>query len=65
MRIPRWLCALLLLVPQTSSALQLYWAGGGTDLTVSENTQAILVVQADSTEVRLPNSWRLQDNRFA
>ncbi|MCC6653482.1 MAG: hypothetical protein IT348_20190 [Candidatus Eisenbacteria bacterium] len=41
-------------------AIQLRWSTGSTDLTVNQNTQALLVVQADSAEVALPNSWRLQ-----
>lgn len=41
-------------------AIQLRWSTGTTDLTVNQNTQAVLVVQADSAEVTLPNSWRLQ-----
>jgi hypothetical protein len=60
MRRTGWLFGFLLLVPQTSSAIQLHWGGGAADLTVSQNTQAVLVVQADSAEVTLPNSWRLQ-----
>jgi len=55
-----WLLALALVLPQTSSAIQLRWAGGTTDLTPTQNTQAVLVVSADSAEVTLPNSWRLQ-----
>ena len=51
---------LMLVLPRFAHALQLHWAGGATDLTVFQNTQAILVVQADSAEVALPNSWRLQ-----
>jgi hypothetical protein len=50
----------MFLVPQVAHAIHLHWAGGATDLTVSQNTQAILVVQADSAETALPNSWRLQ-----
>jgi hypothetical protein len=51
---------LLLLISQPSSAIQLKWSTGATDLTVSQNTQAMLIVQADSVEGALPNSWRLQ-----
>lgn len=60
MRRFHWLLAVVLFVPQTSFALQLRWSTGSTDLTVSQNTQAVLVVQADSSEVTLPNWWRLQ-----
>ncbi len=55
----RWFIALVLLVPQISFALQLRWSTGATDLTFSQNTHALLVVQADSAE-SLPASWVLQ-----
>ena len=55
-----FLLMLLLFVPSPARATQLHWSGGATDLTVSQNTQAVLVFQADSAEVTLPNSWRLQ-----
>lgn len=58
MRRIQWLLALVLLVPQSSIALQLHWSSGSTDLTVAENTRAPLVVQADSAET-LPASWVL------
>ncbi len=48
------------LVPAPARAIQLRWSTGATDLTVSQDTQAVLVVQADSAEVTLPNTWRLQ-----
>jgi len=54
------LLALMPFVPAPARAIQLRWSTGSTDLTVSQNTQAVLVVQADSAEVTLPNSWRLQ-----
>ena len=60
MRRASWILALALLVPEASFALQLHWSTGSTDLTVFQNTQAVLVVQADSAEVTLPGSWRLQ-----
>ncbi len=59
----RVLCLFSLLfleMPRLAIAIQLHWAGGATNLTVSSNTQAVLVVQADSAEVALPNTWRLQ-----
>ena len=59
-RIARFFLLPALAVPQFAQALQLQWAGGATDLTVSQNTQAVLILQADSAEVTLPNSWRLQ-----
>ncbi len=46
-------------VPAPARAIQLRWSTGATDLTVSQNTQAVLVVQADSAEATLPNTWRL------
>jgi hypothetical protein len=58
--VPWFLLFAMLLTPQVAHAIQLFWAGGSTDLTVSQNTQAVLVVQADSGEVTLPNMWRLQ-----
>jgi hypothetical protein len=51
---------LALLVPAPSRAIQLRWADGSTSMTVSQDTQALLVVQADSAEVSLPNFWRIQ-----
>ena len=54
------LLVVTLLVPASARAIQLRWNTGSTDLTVSENTRAVLLVQADSAEVTLPNSWRLQ-----
>lgn len=58
--IPWLLLLTLLAVGRPALAIQLHWAGGATDITVSQNTQAVLIVQADSAEVTLPNSWRLQ-----
>ncbi len=48
-----------LLVPDSARAIQLRWSTGATDLSVPANTQAVLVVQADSSEGTLPNTWRL------
>lgn len=47
-------------VPDPARGIQLRWSTGATDLTVSQQTQAVLVIQADSAEVALPSSWRLQ-----
>lgn len=47
-------------VPDSARGIQLRWSTGATDLTVSQHVQAVLVIQADSAEVTLPNSWRLQ-----
>jgi len=54
------LLALMPFVPAPARAIQLRWSTGTADLTVSQDTQALLVVQADSAEVTLPNSWTLQ-----
>lgn len=51
--------SMLLLVPRLSSAIQLTWSGGGSDLTFLSATRCTLVVQAGSAEVRLPGEWRL------
>jgi hypothetical protein len=53
---PLFIAALLL--PESARAIQLRWNTGTTDLTVDQNTQAVLAVQADSAEVTLPSSWR-------
>lgn len=50
---------LMLLVPCTSSALQLRWSSGATDLSLTSATRCTLVVQADASEGRLPAEWRL------
>lgn len=54
------LVAVLFLAPRSSSAIQLHWISGASDLTFTEATRCTLVVQADSAEVTLPGSWRLQ-----
>lgn len=46
--------------PGPSAAIQLRWSSGSTDLSVLANSRVTLIVQADSTESILPNSWRLQ-----
>lgn len=50
---------LMLLLPTESSALQLRWSTGTTDLTFTAATRCTLVVQADSAEAVLPGEWRL------
>jgi hypothetical protein len=50
---------LMLLVPHTSSALQLRWSNGSTDLSFTSATRCTLVIQADLAESRLPAEWRL------
>jgi len=54
-----WLLVLMLLVPYTSTALQLRWSTGSTELSFTSATRCTLVVQADSAEGRLPAEWRL------
>src|SRR5580765_6015934 len=61
MRRTPWLMLLaLMFLPHIADAIQLHWSTGATDVSVSENTRVMLVVQADSDEVTLPESWRLQ-----
>ncbi len=50
---------MLLLTTRSASALQLQWTGGATTLSFTEATRCTLVVQADSSEQRLPAEWRL------
>lgn len=50
---------LMLLVPGTSSALQLRWSTGATNLSFTAATRCTLVVQADPAESCLPSEWRL------
>jgi hypothetical protein len=50
---------LLLCFPVPSRAIQLRWSSGATELTFSSATRCTLVVQADSSEQRLPSEWRL------
>ncbi len=56
---PVILATVLLAMPLTSDAIQLYWSDGAADLSFSQNTRAVLAVQADSAEVILPPQWRL------
>lgn len=53
-------CLVVFVCTAPARAIQLRWSTGTTDLTVNQNTQAVLIVQADSAEVTLPNSWHLQ-----
>ncbi len=53
------LLSLLTFAAHPARAIQLRWSTGATDLTVTENTRAELLVQADSAEVTLPPTWRL------
>ena len=53
------LASFIALFPSTSPAIQLRWSSGVTDLAVTQNTRATLIVIADSTEAALPNEWRL------
>jgi hypothetical protein len=49
----------MLLVPGSSSALQLRWSTGSSELAFISATRCTLVVQADLAEDRLPAEWRL------
>jgi predicted GH43/DUF377 family glycosyl hydrolase len=53
------LFAMLLLAPRPSSAIQLHWSSGRTDLSTTSAVRCTLVVQADPSEGRLPSEWRL------
>jgi hypothetical protein len=57
----RWyhLALMLLLVPHTSFALDLYWINGAMDLTFTEATRCTLVVSTSLGEQTLPPEWRL------
>lgn len=59
-RIPWLLLLAMVLVPGVAQAVQLHWSSGGNNLALSQNTRALLIVRADSSEVTLPRSWRLQ-----
>ena len=50
---------MLLLVARPSSALQLRWSSGASDLSFAAATRCTLVVQADPEEGSLPPQWRL------
>ena len=53
------LVLMVMFVPRPSTALQLHWGSGATALSFAEATRCTLVVQADSSEQRLPSEWRL------
>ena len=55
----RWFLFLLLLIPRASSAIELRWSSGASELTFASATRCTLVVQADSVEGSLPSEWRL------
>lgn len=46
--------------PGPARAIQLRWSSGSTDISVPTSSRVTLVVQADSLESILPDSWRLQ-----
>src|SRR5690349_3984813 len=56
----RVLPLLLLIATVPAKAMQLHWSSGSTNLVAVADTQAVLIVQADSAEAALPNSWHLQ-----
>jgi hypothetical protein len=49
----------MFLVPSTSSALQLRWSPGSTELSFSAATRCTLEIRADDADTRLPSEWRL------
>jgi hypothetical protein len=50
---------MLAFIPGPSSAIELRWISGSSDLTFAAATRCTLVVQANAQESRLPLSWRL------
>ncbi len=50
---------LVVSLPHTASALQLRWHTGAMNLDFTASTRCTLVVEADSSEARLPSEWRL------
>jgi hypothetical protein len=54
-----WFLALALFLPQTSSAIQLRWSDGSTDLTFASATRCTLIASAEPGESSLPAGWRL------
>jgi hypothetical protein len=50
---------MLMLVAGPSSAIQLRWSTGTTDLTFTSATRCTLIVQADATQQQLPGNWGL------
>ncbi len=50
---------MLMSLARPSSAIQLHWSGGSTWLTFSQATRCTLMVEADSSEARLPAEWSL------
>ena len=61
MRIVRWnqVALMFLLVPRLSSALELAWSSGATNLNFTAATRCTLVVRAASAELALPSQWRV------
>ncbi len=59
-RLALYLTLVLSLMPSTSSALNLSWSSGITDLTFSEATRCTLVVQASPGEASGPGDWQLR-----
>jgi len=61
MRRTYWYTLLVMLaaIVPPASALQLHWSTGSTEMTFTGATRCTLVVQADSSESRLPPEWRL------
>lgn len=61
MRGIHWYALLLMLASAATpaAALQLHWSTGSNELTFTNAIRCTLVVQADTSEGRLPSEWRL------
>jgi hypothetical protein len=57
-RVPWALVLMLMFMSRPSSAIQLRWSTGSSDLAFTEAVRCTLLVEADSAEVRLPSEWR-------
>lgn len=53
------LSLLLMVMPRDASAIRLFWSNGLSDLSITENARAMLIVRADSAEGVLPDAWKL------
>jgi hypothetical protein len=49
----------LLVFPATSTAIELRWSTGATNLSFTIATRCTLIAEADSAELHLPGEWRL------
>jgi len=58
-RIAWYLVLMVAFTARPSSAIQLGWSSGGTNLNFSSATRCTLLIQAEPPEGRLPSEWRL------